>query len=107
MSSIRMCDDSRNAPQLELRTCPMCERTSPARGRGVYCGPTCRQRAFRLRHRQTSRPTPRKLTVQLRHEQRLVAQTVYECTSCLRFVSSKSTSTKTKRDEEPERRVLL
>ena len=60
----------------------MCSRTFPVEGRAIYCGPTCRQRAFRLRHRQTHRSTLTDLANTLRREQRLIAQTVYECPSC-------------------------
>ena len=60
----------------------MCSRTFPVEGRGIYSGPTCRQRAFRLRHRQTPRSTLTDLANTLRREQRLIAQTVYECPSC-------------------------
>jgi len=87
-----MGDDNRTVGQLELATCPMCGRTVPLRGRGIYCGPTCRQRAFRLRRRRLKRPTLTHLADTLRRERRLTAQTVYECPSCLRFVSSKSAS---------------
>lgn len=82
MSAVAMCDDRRNDRQLELRTCPICGRTFPIDGRGTYCTPKCRQRAYRLRQRQANRPTFIDLTQMLRREQRLIAQTVYECTSC-------------------------
>jgi hypothetical protein len=65
-----------------LATCPMCSRTFPVEGRGVYCGPTCRQRAHRLRHRQVDTATLTVLTEHLRREQRLITQTVYDCSSC-------------------------
>ena len=77
-----MGDDSRHDHQLELGTCPMCGRSFPIQGRGIYCGPTCRQRAFRLRRRHTLGPTLTNLTDRLRQERRLIAQTVYECPSC-------------------------
>jgi hypothetical protein len=77
-----MGDDSRNDHQLELGACPMCGRTFSIEGRGIYCGPTCRQRAFRLRRRQANRPTLTHLTDTLRRERRLTAQTIYECPSC-------------------------
>src|SRR5205823_9277834 len=32
--------------------CPMCTNSFPIDGRGLYCTPRCRQRAYRLRHRQ-------------------------------------------------------
>jgi hypothetical protein len=87
MSSIPIRHASRHAAHLELRTCPICERTFPVEGRATYCGPTCRQRAFRLRRRQTNRPNLVNLTQRLRHDQLLTAQTVYECSSCSeRFV---------------------
>ena len=60
----------------------MCDRTFPVQGRGVYCGPTCRQRAFRLRRRQANQPTLTRLTNHLRQAQRLIDQTVYECSAC-------------------------
>jgi hypothetical protein len=77
-----MRDDTRNAQQLDLATCPMCGRTPPGQGRGIYCGPACRQRAFRLRHQQAKRPKLTHLADTLRQERRLVAQTVYECPRC-------------------------
>jgi hypothetical protein len=77
-----MCNDSRNDYPLDLGTCPMCGRTFPIEGRSIYCGPTCRQRAFRLRHRRLNRPTLAELGDMLRRERRLIAQTVYECPSC-------------------------
>jgi hypothetical protein len=76
-----MCDDTRNDHQSELGTCPMCGRTFPIQGRSIYCGPTCRQRAFRLRRNQVHRSTLH-LTETLRRERRLTAQTIYECPSC-------------------------
>ena len=60
----------------------MCERTFPVQGRGMYCGPTCRQRAFRLRRRQANQPTLSHLTEKLRQAHHLSQQTVYECTLC-------------------------
>ena len=60
----------------------MCGRSFPSKGRGVYCGPNCRQRAFRLRQREANRPRLIHLIDRLRRERRLTAQTVYECSSC-------------------------
>jgi hypothetical protein len=60
----------------------MCDRTFPVQRRGMYCGPTCRQRAFRLRRRQANQPTLTRLANQLRQAQRLIDQTVYECPAC-------------------------
>ena len=60
----------------------MCTNSFPIDGRGLYCTRRCRQRAYRLRHRQANRPTLIDLATWLRREQRLIDQTVYECSSC-------------------------
>ena len=77
-----MCDDSRNAHQLELGTCPMCGDVFPIDGRSIYCTPACRQRAFRLRHRPENRQALTALVTTLPRQQRLTDQTVYECPAC-------------------------
>jgi hypothetical protein len=82
MSTIPVGDDTRNACQPALGVCPACTNTFPIEGRGIYCTPKCRQRAFRLRHPQANRPTVTDLADRLRREHRLIAQTVYECPSC-------------------------
>lgn len=82
MSTIPMCDDTRYASPPPLGVCSVCAHTFPIDGRGIYCTPKCRQRAYRLRHRQTILPTLTDLANRLRREQRLIAQTVYECPSC-------------------------
>ena len=106
MSANPLCDDTRYDSQ-PLATCPVCGNEFQPDGRGRFCKPRCRQKAYRLRHRQVATAALADATHQLRREHRLTDQTVYECSSCLRFVSSKSTSTGTPRDEELERRVLL
>jgi hypothetical protein len=75
-------DARRNDSQLPLGVCLMCTNSFPIDGRGLYCTPRCRQRAYRLRHRQANRPTLIDLATRLRREQRLIDQTVYECSSC-------------------------
>ena len=60
----------------------MCTNSFPINGRGIYYTPRCRQRAFRLRHHQANRPTRIDLATRLRREQRLIDQTVYECSTC-------------------------
>lgn len=82
MSAMSMGDERRNARQLAQPMCLMCGRSLPVDSRSTYCGPTCRQRAFRLRHRQSKRLTLTHLADLLRRERQLVAQTAYECTSC-------------------------
>jgi hypothetical protein len=78
MTTIPVCDDTRYDSQLLLGVCPVCTETFPIDGRGIYCTPKCRQRAYRLRHR----PTVTQLAGRLRREHRLTAQTVYQCPSC-------------------------
>jgi hypothetical protein len=51
-------------------------------GRGRFCKPRCRQHAFRFRSRHADTATLADVTDQLRREHRLIAQTVYECSSC-------------------------
>jgi hypothetical protein len=82
MSKLPVGDDSRYDSQPRLGVCPVCGRTFPIDGRGIYCEPKCRQRAYRLRHRQSHGPLLTELTNRLRREQRLIAQTVYECPTC-------------------------
>jgi hypothetical protein len=82
MSSTPMCDDTRNAGRLEPAACPTCGRYFCAVGRGVYCSPACRQRAFRLRRHQARRPALDQFANHLRRQRRLIDQTVYECPSC-------------------------
>jgi hypothetical protein len=82
MSAMPVRDDTRNDSQPPLGVCPVCTNTFPIDGRGMYCTPKCRQRAYRLRHHQAKRPTATDLAARLRREQRLLAQTVYECPSC-------------------------
>ena len=84
-----MCDDSRNAHQLELGTCPMCGDVFPIDGRSIYCTPACRQRAFRLRHRPENRQALTALVTTLPRQQRLTDQTVYECQRALNASSAK------------------
>ena len=77
-----MRDDRRNDGQRPLGVCPVCTDTFPVDGRGTYCTPKCRQRAFRLRRRHVNQPTLTRLTNRLRQVQHLIDQTVYECPGC-------------------------
>jgi hypothetical protein len=66
-----------------LIACPVCGRDFPARGRGRFCGPACRYRAYRLRRHQADQvETMDKLAAGLRRARDLVAQTVYQCSRC-------------------------
>ena len=85
--------------------CLVCGAALPS-SRARYCSHAHQQRAFRLR-RQPGPPDLQRLRQELQQRRAVVAHTVYECPSCLRFVSSKSTSVGMARDEELERRVPL
>jgi len=74
-------DDTRNDSQ-PLATCPVDGTQFQPVGRGRFCKPRCRQQAFRLRSRHADTATLADVTDQLRREHRLIAQTVYECSSC-------------------------
>jgi hypothetical protein len=76
-----MCDDTRN-DGLPQTICPACERSFRRVGRSVYCSPSCRQLAFRFRHRQPDGGRLAELANILRRQRRLVGQTVYECSAC-------------------------
>ncbi len=90
MSTIPVCDDTRYDSPPPLGVCPVCARTFPIDGRGIYCEPKCRQRAYRLRQGKANRPMLTDLAAELRREHRLIAQTVYECPSCEeRFLGSR------------------
>ena len=47
--------------------------------RATFCSVACKQRAFRLRCRQAALPEVTAVRQQLKHQQQLVAHTVYEC----------------------------
>jgi hypothetical protein len=81
MSANPVRDDTRYDSQ-PLATCPICRTEFRPDGRGRFCRPRCRQTAYRLRHRQADTATLADVTDQLRREHRLIARTVYECSSC-------------------------
>ena len=81
MSANPVRDDTRNDSQ-PLATCPVCGTKFQPVGRGRFCKPRCCQHAFRLRSRHADTATLADVTDQLRREHRLIAQTVYECSSC-------------------------
>lgn len=76
-SSTAMCDGSRDG----CGGCLVCGAPL-ASTRARYCSRAHQQRAFRLRH-QTSLPDLEHLRRELHHRRTVVAQTVYECPSCL------------------------
>ena len=81
MSANPVRDDTRNDSQ-PLATCPVDGTKFQPVGRGRFCKPRCRQQAFRFRSRHADTATVADVTDQLRREHRLIAQTVYECSSC-------------------------
>jgi hypothetical protein len=81
MSANPVCDDTRYDGR-PLAICPICGEEFQPDGRGRFCKPRCRQKAYRLRHLQVDTATLTDLTEQLRRKQRLIAQTVYECSNC-------------------------
>ena len=81
MTANAMCDNTRNDSQ-PLATCPVCGTEFQPVDRGRFCKPRCRQHAYRLRHRQVDRATLADIAERLRREHRLIAQTVYECSTC-------------------------
>ena len=46
MSTIPVRDDTRNDSQPSPGVCPVFTDTFPIDGRGIYCTPKCRQRAY-------------------------------------------------------------
>ena len=74
-SQIPMRDDSRDGSD----GCVLCgkERRSP---RSRYCDDACKQLAYRLRHRPSTRLTT--LRRDLQRRKALVAHTIYECGTC-------------------------
>ena len=72
--------------------------------RARYCDDACKQRAYRLRRLDSGATDVSNLAAELKRRGSLAAHTIYECPSCLRFVSSKSASIGAAKDEELERR---
>ena len=81
MSANPVCDDARD-DRHPLAICPMCGNEFQPDGRGRFCKPRCRQKAYRLRHLQVHTATLADVTHQLRREHRLIAQTISACSSC-------------------------
>jgi len=81
MSAVPIGDDARDDRRTTL-VCPVCGNHFEPVGRSRHCSQRCRQRAYRLRQRQAASPTLADVTIALRRERQLVAQTVYQCTSC-------------------------
>jgi len=81
MSAHPVCDDTRYDSR-PLAICPVCGNEFQPDGRGRFCKPRCRQKGYRIRHRQVHTASREDITKRLRREHRLIAQTVYECSSC-------------------------
>ena len=80
MSANPVCDDTRDDRPLAI--CPICGNEFQPDGRGRFCKPRCRQKAYRLRHREVDTATLVYITTRLRRERHLIDRTVYECSSC-------------------------
>ena len=63
------------------RPCPVCQAAITS-ARARYCSDACKQRAYRLRQPDRTPVDLDALTADLRHQQALVARTVYECPTC-------------------------
>jgi hypothetical protein len=63
------------------RVCPLCAGALPS-PRARYCSEACKQRAYRLRQADRTRPDPTALTRELQRLRTLKAHTVYECPTC-------------------------
>jgi hypothetical protein len=61
--------------------CLICGKPRPSR-RALYCDDACKQRAFRLRHRPSTRVDLALLRRTLQRRKVLVAHTIYECGTC-------------------------
>jgi len=71
--------------QIPVRTgsdgCLICGKPRPSM-RALYCDDACKQRAFRLRHRASTRVDVATLRGDLQRRKVLVAHTIYECGTC-------------------------
>lgn len=78
-----MSNVARNAPASSppTRSCLVCGKPFPGSGRGLYCSPACRLRAFRLRRLQ-GREVLRLEANPLRRRAALLSQSVYACPRC-------------------------
>jgi hypothetical protein len=61
--------------------CLICGKPRPSL-RALYCDDACKQRAFRLRHRSSTRVDVATLRRDLQRRKVLVAHTIYECGTC-------------------------
>jgi hypothetical protein len=79
-----ICDDGRDAAgqRGQTRICPVCELPFTASGRARYCSRACQQRAYRLRRVPAPSDLVANCVAQLKVRGALLAQTVYECSTC-------------------------
>ena len=62
------------------RACVVCRE--PASGRSRYCGEACRKQASRLGKQPDQEALLPAWTAQVRERQKLIGQTIYECSQC-------------------------
>jgi len=81
---LAICDDGSDAarPRPQIRICPVDGQPFTASGRARYCSRACQQRAYRLRHAPVPSDLVASSAAQLKVRGALLAQTVYECTTC-------------------------
>lgn len=79
-----MCDEDRDDshPRTPLRTCLACGILFAGKGRALYHSRACQQRAYRLRQASTMETRSQAWASELRDQQALVAQTIYQCPRC-------------------------
>src|SRR6266487_4240691 len=85
--------DASLCPEEASLGCLVCG-TALTDSRAKFCSPAHKQIAYRQRRQAQVTPDEPEVRRRLQRPRRLMAHTLYECPSCLRFVSSKSTSTK-------------
>ena len=65
----------------DARQCPLCAALLPS-PQARYCSEACKQRAYRLRQAERTRPNLPALTRELQRLRTLKAHTLYECPTC-------------------------
>jgi hypothetical protein len=75
MSPVRYASRDGSAPRSVSQACPGCGAALPST-RARYCSAACKQRAYRLRHRDPAPPSPNPTSRPNR------AQTIYVCPDC-------------------------
>jgi hypothetical protein len=75
-------DDGLTGSGASLRRCLACGTLFEGRGRALYHSRACQQQAYRLRRGRGREPLLAAWAGELREQQALVEQTVYQCVRC-------------------------